>query len=108
MEKVLDRLNNQARFIQMIVDRKLSVSARKKADIVLDLKSHNFTPFPKKKASAKADEAEGENEEDEDTEEWGAIDRMRLWRHDAILQHLHESAVFWGDKVLSLTGKAWF
>lgn len=67
MGKVLDRLHNQARFIQMIVDRKLSVSARKKADIVVDLKSHGFTPFPKKtKASSNADEAEGEEEEEEE------------------------------------------
>lgn len=72
MSKVLDRLNNQARFIQMIVDRKLSVSARKKADIVVDLKAHNFTPFPKKKAGAKEDEAEGENEDEEEAEVAGS------------------------------------
>jgi anaphase-promoting complex subunit 6 len=41
---------------------------------------------------------------DED-KEWKMIDLMRVWRHDANLQHLHETAIFWGDKLLSLTGE---
>lgn len=44
-------------------------------------------------------EAEGELEEGE----WGMVDRMRLWRHDALMQHLYETAAFWGDKILSWT-----
>ncbi|EMD33975.1 hypothetical protein CERSUDRAFT_159330 [Gelatoporia subvermispora B] len=28
---------------------------------------------------------------------------MRLWRHDALMQHLYDSAAFWGDKILSWT-----
>lgn len=35
--------------------------------------------------------------------EWGMVDRMRLWRHDALMQHLYETAAFWGDKILSWT-----
>jgi anaphase-promoting complex subunit 6 len=31
------------------------------------------------------------------------VDRMRLWRHDALMQHLYDTAAFWGDKVLSWT-----
>ncbi|KZT29838.1 TPR-like protein [Neolentinus lepideus HHB14362 ss-1] len=31
------------------------------------------------------------------------VDRMRLWRHDAMMQHLYDTATFWGDKVLSFT-----
>jgi Anaphase-promoting complex, cyclosome, subunit 3 len=42
------------------------------------------------------------NEDDEDIE-WGMVDRMRLWRHDALMQHLYDTAAFWGDKVLSWT-----
>ncbi|KIO34707.1 hypothetical protein M407DRAFT_63985 [Tulasnella calospora MUT 4182] len=42
-------------------------------------------------------------EEELDEEDWGIVDRMRLWRHDAMMQHLHDSAVFWGDKILSWT-----
>ncbi|THH07066.1 hypothetical protein EW145_g3642 [Phellinidium pouzarii] len=34
---------------------------------------------------------------------WSMVERMRLWRHDAIWQHLYETAAFWGDKVLSWT-----
>lgn len=33
------------------------------------------------------------------------IQTMQLWRHDALAQHLYETAAFWGDKVLSLTGE---
>jgi len=42
-------------------------------------------------------------ENDESEYEWGMVDRMRLWRHDALMQHLYETAVFWGDKILSWT-----
>ncbi|KAF8876755.1 hypothetical protein BD779DRAFT_1559710 [Infundibulicybe gibba] len=28
----------------------------------------------------------------ESDEEWGMVDRMRLWRHDALMQHLYETA----------------
>lgn len=40
-----------------------------------------------------------------DDSSWNAIDNMRLWRHDAIMQHLYETAAFWGDKILSWTGE---
>ena len=44
------------------------------------------------------------NDEDEEYDrEWGMVDRMRLWRHDAMLQHLYSTAAFWGDKILSWT-----
>lgn len=42
------------------------------------------------------------DEDDEDIE-WGMVDRMRLWRHDALMQHLYDTAAFWGDKILSWT-----
>jgi hypothetical protein len=47
-----------------------------------------------------------EDEEDElgDGDE-GLIAKMRVWRHDAIFQHLYETAAFWGDKVLSWSGE---
>ena len=37
-------------------------------------------------------------------DEWTLVDRMRLWRHDAMMQHLYPTAAFWGDKILSWTG----
>lgn len=62
----LEKLTNQARFIQMIVDKKLIVANRKKIDIVQDLRKHNFRPFPK----VVKETADGpENEADEDGEE---------------------------------------
>jgi anaphase-promoting complex subunit 6 len=45
---------------------------------------------------------EGENTNGYD---WSMIDRMRLWRHDALMQHLYETAAFWGDKILSWTSE---
>ncbi|TDL19901.1 TPR-like protein [Rickenella mellea] len=44
-----------------------------------------------------------DDEDDDDDLEWGMVDRMRLWRHDAMMQHLYDTAAFWGDKILSWT-----
>ncbi|KAI0264983.1 DNA topoisomerase [Gloeopeniophorella convolvens] len=54
-----EKLSNQARFVQMIVNKELVVSNRKKSDIVEELRVKKFRPFPK---AAKA-KAVGENEE---------------------------------------------
>ncbi|KJA22947.1 hypothetical protein HYPSUDRAFT_77168 [Hypholoma sublateritium FD-334 SS-4] len=45
-------------------------------------------------------------DDEEDEYEWGMVDRMRLWRHDALMQHLYDTAAFWGDKILSWTNDA--
>lgn len=45
------------------------------------------------------------DEEQEVEATWSMIARMRTWRQDAILQHLYETAAFWGDKILSWTGE---
>jgi DNA topoisomerase II len=62
----LDKLNNQARFVKMIVDKELIVSNRKKADIVAELRGKDFKPFPKvslaKEAGETADVAQEEPE----------------------------------------------
>ncbi|KAF8912885.1 DNA topoisomerase II [Gymnopilus junonius] len=64
-----EKLTNQARFVQMIVNRELSVSNRKKADIVSDLRKHKFRPFPKVNAKASGEtEPTAENEEEEGEE----------------------------------------
>lgn len=34
------------------------------------------------------------------------VDRMRLWRHDALMQHLYDTAAFWGDKIVSWTSES--
>ncbi|KAN0138695.1 type II DNA topoisomerase [Lactarius tabidus] len=59
-----ERLSNQARFVQMIVNKELVVSNRKKADLVAELRQKDFRPFPK---VAKA-KAAGENEDAEEDE----------------------------------------
>ncbi|KAI0767907.1 TPR-like protein [Irpex lacteus] len=48
-------------------------------------------------------DSELEDEEERAGYEWGMVDRMRLWRHDALMQHLYETAAFWGDKIVSWT-----
>lgn len=41
---------------------------------------------------------------DEDGRE-SMIASMRTWRNDAAIHNLYETAAFWADKILSLTGK---
>lgn len=39
-----------------------------------------------------------DTEADESKYEWGVADWMRLWRHDAVTQHLYETVAFWRDQ----------
>lgn len=77
VETALTKLQNQIRFIKMIIDKKLGVNNRKKADIVAELRKLEFTPFPK--ATKKAprplgdEEAEEDAEEEDEDEEAGAV-----------------------------------
>jgi DNA topoisomerase-2 len=59
-----ERLTNQARFVQMIIDKQLIVSNRRKADIVADLKKHEFRAFPKRQSGQEV----GENVDSDDDE----------------------------------------
>lgn len=34
---------------------------------------------------------------------WTLTDRMRIWRNDALNQHLYTTAIFWGSKVFTKT-----
>jgi anaphase-promoting complex subunit 6 len=54
-------------------------------------------------ANDNTDVFQDSGDEDDEDIEWGMVDRMRLWRHDALMQHLYDTAAFWGDKVLSWT-----
>ena len=49
----------------MIVKKELTVSGRKKADVVRELKAKAFTPYPKV-VKAKEDDAEAADEQEED------------------------------------------
>ncbi|KAF2145209.1 uncharacterized protein K452DRAFT_284608 [Aplosporella prunicola CBS 121167] len=70
MHKELEKLTNQARFVQMIIDGKLVVSRKKKAALVAELKEKGFTPIPKVSDAKKQGETEEvvEEEESEDDE----------------------------------------
>ncbi|KAF2099707.1 type II DNA topoisomerase [Rhizodiscina lignyota] len=71
LQKDLDKLSNQSRFIKMIIDGSLIVSKRKKKDLVAELKKLNFRPFPKVADARKEGEFENvvENEDSEESEE---------------------------------------
>jgi DNA topoisomerase-2 len=66
LEVQVDKLNNQARFVQMIIDDELVISKRKKVDIVAELRSRKFRPFPKiPKAKEAGEEFDAVEDEDE-------------------------------------------
>lgn len=69
MQKELDRLSNQSRFIKMIIDGSLVVSRKKKKDLVAELKRLNFKPFPKVVDARKEGEFEAVVENDDESEE---------------------------------------
>lgn len=60
-------------------------------------------------------DAAGDGEDDEEEEAayysegsstettWELVDRMRIWRNDALNQHLYSTAIFWGSKVFTKT-----
>ncbi|OCL09200.1 type II DNA topoisomerase [Glonium stellatum] len=86
MHKDLDKMSNQSRFIQMIIDGKLTVSKKKKTTLVAELQKLNFKPFPKVADARKAGELEdaAEDEETENDAEAGANDYdyllgMAIW-----------------------------
>jgi DNA topoisomerase-2 len=66
MQRELDKLSNQSRFVQMIIDGKLVVSKKKKSVLVAELHKLNFKPIPKLADAKKQGEMEDVVEEDED------------------------------------------
>jgi DNA topoisomerase-2 len=70
LELVHDRLSNQARFIKCIIDGEITLSKRKRTDIVAELRKKDFRPFPKvaKALVAAAVDENGQEEEDADAE----------------------------------------
>lgn len=94
MNNALDKLKNQVRFVQMIIEKKLVVSGRRKVDIVADLRELNFMTIPK----VVKDKNPERDEPDEDEQEAGELDSdydyllgMAIWnltreRIDKLLQ----------------------
>lgn len=60
----------------MIVDEELTVSRRRKADIVQELRKLQFRPFPKVAKAKAAGETEDVVEEEEENEDGGAIGNL--------------------------------
>ena len=93
MNNALDKLKNQVRFVQMIIE-KLIVSGRRKVDIVADLRELNFMTI----AKVVKDKNPERDEPDEDEQEAGESDSdydyllgMAIWnltreRIDKLLQ----------------------
>ncbi|POW17206.1 hypothetical protein PSTT_00602 [Puccinia striiformis] len=70
-----ERLSNQARFVLMIIEKKLIVSNRKKAEIVAELRKLEFRPFPvkpKPKTAGDPDQVDEEGNEEEDNDVKGS------------------------------------
>ena len=65
MQRELDKMTNQARFIQMIIDGKLVVSKKAKPVLMKELKEKNFKPIPKAADPAKQGESEEYTEDSE-------------------------------------------
>lgn len=75
MNKDLEKYTNQARFVQMIIDGKLVVAKKKKADLVKELRDKKFTPIAKVEVAFKEGELEpmaDNDEENEDSTDTGA------------------------------------
>jgi DNA topoisomerase-2 len=72
MQRDLDKLTNQARFIKMIIERELIISKKKKAVLITELKKLNFKPFAKIEDATKdgeiapvvEDDAENDDEDE--------------------------------------------
>ncbi|KAL9654530.1 hypothetical protein ABK040_006595 [Willaertia magna] len=71
LERDLEILRNKVRFIMEVINETLQVRKRKKADLLKELKSKKYTPFPKekKKVVAVGDLNETGTEEEEEEEE---------------------------------------
>ncbi|KAJ5272937.1 DNA topoisomerase II eukaryotic-type [Penicillium angulare] len=69
LQRELEKLSNQARFIQMIIDGKLVISKKKKAVLINELREKGFKPFPKVSDASKMGEDEPVVEEAEEAED---------------------------------------
>ncbi|PGH36410.1 DNA topoisomerase II [[Emmonsia] crescens] len=78
LQKDLEKLSNQARFVQMIIDGKLVISKKPKAQLVQELKQKGFKHFSKVSDADK----EGENapvvEEDDDEGEKSDVEETEI------------------------------
>lgn len=71
----LEKLNNQAKFVEMIINNKLTVSKKKKVALVAELRDKGFKPIPKVADAKKQGEFEPivDDQENEDEAAEGAV-----------------------------------
>jgi DNA topoisomerase II len=82
LQDQFEKLTNQGRFVKMIVDKQLSVSNRKKTDIVVELRNKEFRPFPKiskAKASGETEEVVEDEEEQGSDSDYDYLLGMAIW-----------------------------
>lgn len=81
------KLDNRVRFILGVVEGKIKVSNRKKADLCLELKDKGFTPFPKKtKVEEVVAGATDAVETEENSEGSGGAKDAKVGDYDYLLQ----------------------
>lgn len=66
LERQMRKLTNQARFLTMIIKKELSVSNRKKADIIAELKELGFEEFSTQQAKKKGENAKVIEDDEEE------------------------------------------
>lgn len=87
LELDLLKLENRVRFILGVVEGKIKVSNRKKADLFLELKEKGFTPFPKKtKVEELVAGATDAVETEDNSEGSGGAGNAKLGDYDYLLK----------------------
>ncbi|MCO5599921.1 hypothetical protein L7F22_054028 [Adiantum nelumboides] len=61
-----ERLSNQARFVQMIINKELQINNRKRKELVNELRAKDFRPFPRQIKPKVAADVDADEEEEED------------------------------------------
>ncbi|KGO74230.1 DNA topoisomerase II, eukaryotic-type [Penicillium italicum] len=69
LQRELEKLSNQARFVQMIIDGKLVISKKKKPVLITELKEKGFKPIAKVADASKLGEDEPVVEEEEESDD---------------------------------------
>ncbi|OCF33010.1 DNA topoisomerase II [Kwoniella heveanensis BCC8398] len=97
INKQFERLSNQARFVQMIIAKELNVNNKKRSNLVAELRSLKFKPFPKKAVAKAAGEEEPTlDEEDEGlASDYDYLLGMAIWSltQEKVEKLLHERDV---------------
>lgn len=79
LQRELDKLTNQARFIQYIIDGKLVISKKRKAQLVDELREKDFKPIPKSSDIAKQGKTTSLAQEEDESED---EDKGSVGSHD--------------------------